>query len=742
MKNKILGIFICTLLIIATVLPVAGNIEIGSISPLELIDTSVDTISPYIISSSPLIITVTGPSDLDEVTLYYRWSSDNISWEIGCIPISIFEDFESGGMNTSLWDVYSSTSYGQNEVHTINPYSGSFSWLMAVDTSEHYNLNELFTVYDFTGATNINIDFWQFDSTDEEEDAPDSWEDHVDADAVSFTNDGTTWYEIIDAMSLNYDSTWTNFVYNISSHSNFDPNITSSFAIKFQQYDNYEYPSDGRLWDDIHIYSTGPYGFNWSVWDDNSNPDTSYPWRWFFDFPNGAGYYEFYSIGKKTGETDEVAPLVADALCRFNRMPEIFDENPSNGSTGVQLVPQLDISISDADGETMNLNWYSNSSGTWQTFGTNSTVGDGTYSQINNDFNEYDTTYWWYVTVADDIYSISSPIFHFTTRGNYPPNTPSDPNPEDGESDVNINADLSWSGDDPDGDNVTFDVYFGTTSPPAKVVTKQSETFYDPGILDFDEEYFWQIVAWDSPGGLSTSGPIWSFTTEENLPPYTPSDPNPENGATDVSIEAVIRCTGGDPNSGDTVTYDVYFGKSSPPPLVSEDLSHPAYDPETMDLATTYYWQIVSEDSQGLTSDGPIWHFTTELEPNGPPSAPEIFGSERGPPGENLSWGFSSDDPDDNLVKYIIDWGDGSGDETDFYQDSTTVGVYHTYKEEGDYTIKAKAEDEKGLLSEESTFVVTITISRSSTVKSPLLLRLFDRFPNLFPILKYILGLL
>jgi len=325
-----------------------------------------------------------------------------------------------------------------------------------------------------------------------------------------------------------------------------------------------------------------------------------------------------------------------------------------------------------------------------------------------------------------------------TFPANQPPNPPSNPDPEDGETDVKINVDLSWSGDDPDGDNVTFDVYFGTTSPPPKVVSKQSETTYDPGLLDFDTEYFWQIVAWDIPGGLSTSGSIWSFTTEENIAPYTPSNPDPPDGATDVSIEKILKWNGGDPNPGDTVTYDVYFGKSSPPPLVDEDILITSYDQGTMDLATTYYWQIVAEDSQGASSSSSIWHFTTELEPNQAPTKPEIYGSSNGPPGKELSWAFISDDADDNQVKYIIEWGDETSDETDYYQDNTLVEVSHTYEEEGDYTIKAKAVDEKGLESQESTF--SVKIQKSRTVYHLLLLRIFERFANLFPILEKLLS--
>ena len=47
-------------------------------SPLQSINTSIDEISPYNITYSPYTITATGASDLDNVTLYYRWSDDNI----------------------------------------------------------------------------------------------------------------------------------------------------------------------------------------------------------------------------------------------------------------------------------------------------------------------------------------------------------------------------------------------------------------------------------------------------------------------------------------------------------------------------------------------------------------------------------------------------------------------------------------------------------------------------------------
>ena len=47
---------------------------------------------------------------------------------------------------------------------------------------------------------------------------------------------------------------------------------------------------------------------------------------------------------------------------------------------------------------------------------------------------------------------------------------------------VDVTMDLSWNGGDPDpGDTVTYDVCFGTTNPPPKVVSNQSATTYNPG---------------------------------------------------------------------------------------------------------------------------------------------------------------------------------------------------------------------------------------------------------------------
>jgi hypothetical protein len=352
---------------------------------------------------------------------------------------------------------------------------------------------------------------------------------------------------------------------------------------------------------------------------------------------------------------------------------------------------------------------------------------------------EFNTTYYWKIVVWNNLGSkISGPIWSFTTRGNNPPNTPSDPDPEDGATDVEIDVILSWTGGDPDGDEVTYDIYFGDSSPPPKVKSNKTKPNYNPpDELDFDTTYYWKIVSWDE-FNYSTSGPIWSFTTEENKAPYEPSDPDPEDGATDVSIEADLSWTGGDPNSGDTVTYDVYFGKTNPPPKVVNNQTYTTYNPGTMELNGTYYWRIVAWDSQSVSTSGKIWHFTTA---NQPPNKPTIKGTTSGKAGEEYDYTFSSVDPEGSDVYFYINWGDGNIEEWIGPFDSGEEIIRdHTWTEKNTYTITVKARDVNGAESPEETLEVSMPKGKAFNHNFNIFEQLLEWLSNTFQLLWSILG--
>ncbi len=108
--------------------------------------------------------------------------------------------------------------------------------------------------------------------------------------------------------------------------------------------------------------------------------------------------------------------LIAENAKASGTPPSISNPSPSNGSTNQSLNPTLSIAVNDPDGDKMNITWYSNSSGSWVSFGINISCSNGTYRQTNSNFSNYSTTYWWNVT-ADDETTNTSATYHFTTIG-------------------------------------------------------------------------------------------------------------------------------------------------------------------------------------------------------------------------------------------------------------------------------------------------------------------------------------
>jgi hypothetical protein len=331
---------------------------------------------------------------------------------------------------------------------------------------------------------------------------------------------------------------------------------------------------------------------------------------------------------------------------------------------------------------------------------------------------------------------------------NNPPNTPSNPNPVNHAIDIDVDADLSWTGGDPDpGDTVTYDIYLGTSSSPPKIVTGQSGTTFDPGTMGASTKYYWQIVAWDNHGA-STSGPVWDFTTSAlpNSPPNTPSNPNPTNHATGVDVNADLDWTCSDPDVGDTLIYDVYFGITSTPPNVATGQSSTTYDPGTMTAGTKYYWQIVAWDNHGASTSGPVWDFTTAGGVNSPPNKPQTpSGKTNGKAGNSYPYTTSTDDPNGDKVKYGWDKnGDGTVDQWDdnsgsYYSSGATITTYLSWSSQGTYTLKVLAEDTQGAQSDWSDSL-SISMPKNKAINSPLL-RFLEQHPRMFPLLRQLLEL-
>ncbi len=154
--------------------------------------------------------------------------------------------FETGALD-QYWTKKSSGTTGRILITTANaPHAGSYHMTMDVSTSGTYVQNEAWLKLDLTGQSQVALTFWWKDFGDET---------HTQ-DGVYFSSNGGT--SFVKVLNLDGGSTTNNVWY----QKNLDLDalaaaaglsLTSTFVVKFQQYDNYPITSDGMAFDDISV---------------------------------------------------------------------------------------------------------------------------------------------------------------------------------------------------------------------------------------------------------------------------------------------------------------------------------------------------------------------------------------------------------------------------------------------------------------------------------------------------------
>jgi uncharacterized protein (TIGR02145 family) len=184
-------------------------------------------------------------------------------------------------------------------------------------------------------------------------------------------------------------------------------------------------------------------------------------------------------------------------------------------------------------------------------------------------------------------------------RGNFvpnePPSTPANPSPANGATGQSLQPTLSWVSTDPDGDPVTFDVYFGTVENPPLVAEDIDQNSFSPGTLEYKTTYYWKIVAHDDQGNSAT-GPVWSFTT---TPLYFTVTFNVQNEAGVPLENAVITLDGVTNAPGNYVFNQVEEGTYSYIVALENHLTaagNVTVVDENVDVVVTMYGFVVVDD--------------------------------------------------------------------------------------------------------------------------------------------------
>lgn len=196
-----------------------------------------------------------------------------------------------------------------------------------------------------------------------------------------------------------------------------------------------------------------------------------------------------------------------------------------------------------------------------------------------------------------------------TTRGgNQPPTCTLTADPSSGEAPLTTT--FYMTANDPDGTIASWELdvdnngtaeYSGSGEPPAT----QQHTYNDPG------EYTAKLTVWDNEGASGYDTTIVTVT-EPNVPPYKPSDPDPYNGAIDVSLNPTLSVYVYDPN-GDAMDVSFYDELGV---LIGTDTgvvsgSRASVIWSGLDPSTTYGWYAVADDNRGGTNTSDTWYFTT-----------------------------------------------------------------------------------------------------------------------------------
>jgi len=126
--------------------------------------------------------------------------------------------------------------------------------------------------------------------------------------------------------------------------------------------------------------------------------------------------------------------------------------------------------------------------------------------------------YFWRVKAKDNNQNESpfSEVWSLSTDGtssvNNLPSTPEYISPTLGETLSSGNVELSWNSTDDDGDNLLYDLYFGTSAEPEIFKENLQSNTYDLSSLSSDT-YYWKIVVKDNNEG-QTIGQTYNFKVD------------------------------------------------------------------------------------------------------------------------------------------------------------------------------------------------------------------------------------
>jgi len=268
-------------------------------------------------------------------------------------------------------------------------------------------------------------------------------------------------------------------------------------------------------------------------------------------------------------------------------------------------------------------------------------------------------------------------------------------------------------------DNVAIDFY-RVYRDGTRIDTTVTTVYTDKGLKD-GQTYSYQISAVDTSGNegpLSTlkSGKPTESEEENNIPTsdFGEGFVSPDQ----TNVPPVADLSVGEPYTGFVNEQIMFDGSASTDRdgnitewfwtfddgtnSTGEIVTHTFADPKN------YLVTLKVTDNDGATD-----HCETTVvirQPNNPPNIPTIIGPREGPVEKKYWYSLVSSDEDNDTIRYIVTWGDGLTNTTDYVTDNTTVNLSHSWSTSGVYEMEVYTEDDQNATSQSTSFLVMIDV--------------------------------
>lgn len=200
-----------------------------------------------------------------------------------------------------------------------------------------FTLNEAIWEVDLSGVAQPELRFFQAERNDEEHSFQTAgvefvpFLNHFNADGVAISDNGTNWQPIYTP-SHQDDAVWIEQRIDLADRAaDAGMTLTSNFLIKFQQYDDFSIPADGRGYDAISIVTLGP-DEDWYGLDVNVGDRTTLVLEWLSGGPIGVELFAPDGItALATGVVAGAARRVIDEVAAATGATHYARVSGSNG---------------------------------------------------------------------------------------------------------------------------------------------------------------------------------------------------------------------------------------------------------------------------------------------------------------------------------------------------------------------------------------------------------------------------